>query len=141
MTDKVDAFVQEWKERIKAGLEYRKKYSTRSKWEDFRKYYRGQWAPGILPVNKTFSYGRMLVPKVYFRAPRVTITAAHPDLVWHAKVVEAIDNLLIRELGLKRVLKRAVMHAYLCGVGPVKLGYDSEFGYIPEQAVLDTGIS
>ena len=93
---KKDEFTSHWMTQIKSGLEYRKKYSVKDKWETYRKYYRGQWAESIVPINKIFSYGRMLIPRVYFRAPRVTVTASRPDLIWHAKVVEALDNLLIK---------------------------------------------
>jgi len=136
---KINSFAQEWKDRIKAGLDYRKKYSSFQQWEEYRKMYRGQWDSKILPVNRVFSYGRTMVPRVYFRAPRVCITATRPDLVWHAKVVEAIDNQLIRETGLKHTLKEACLDAYLTGIGPIKLGYDSEFGYLPEQAISEDG--
>lgn len=124
-----------WANKITSGEEFRKKYSSYSKWGDYRKMYRNQWAKNIVPVNKIFSYGRSMIPKVYFRAPRVSITATHPDLVWHAKVVEAIDNILIRTSLLKGTLKKAILDAFLCGIGPIKLGYDSEFGYTPSQAV------
>lgn len=134
-----DLFVEDWKNRIKAGIDYRKKYSSFDKWEEYRKMYRGQWAEGILAVNKIFSYGRSMVPRVYFRSPRVCITATRPEMVWHARVVEAIDNMLIRETGLKRTLKRAALDGYLNGIGPIKLGYDSEFGYMPEQAISEDG--
>ena len=136
---KRDEFASNWMEQIKAGIEYRKKYSCREDWDNYRKYYRGQWAESIVPINKTFSYGRTLIPKVYFRAPRVSVTATHPGLVPHAAVVEAIDNLLIKELFLKYTLKRSALDSYLCGVGPIKLGYDSEFGYLPEQAISESG--
>jgi hypothetical protein len=135
----IDEFANEWMSKIKAGIDFRKKYSTRSQWGDFRKMYRGQWAEGLVPVNKVFSYGRALIPRVYFRAPRVTVTASRPDLVWHAKVVEAIDNLLIKESLLKSTLKMSALDSYLCGTGPIKLGYDSEFGYLPEQAITADG--
>ena len=136
---KIDELANYWMSEIKGGLDYRKKYSTRDRWDDFRKYYRGQWAAGLIPVNKIFSFGRMLIPKVYFRAPRVTVTPTKPDMIWHAKVVESIDNTLIRETFLKNTLKRSALDGYLCGVGPIKLGYDSQFGYIPEQAAGDDG--
>jgi len=135
----IDEFTHGWMEQIKAGIEFRKKYSTRESWEDYRKYYRGQWADGLVPINKIFSYGRALIPRVYFRAPRVSVTATHPDLVLHAQVVEALDNLLIKELMLKTTLKKASLNTYLCGVGPIKLGYDSEFGYIPDQSITENG--
>ena len=132
-------YVDSWMKRLKAGLDYRKKYSSFQRWSDYRKMYRGQWDEGIVPVNRVFSYGRSLVPRVYFRSPRVCITATNPELVYHAKVVEAVDNQMIRETLLKDTLKRAALDAYLCGTGPIKLGYDSEFGYLPEQAVSEDG--
>lgn len=134
-----DDFAGDWMTQIKAGIEYRKKYSTRDNWDKYRKYYRGQWADQLVPINKIFSYGRMLIPKVYFRAPRVSVTASHPELFWHAKVVEALDNLMIQHMMLKYTLKAASLDTFLCGVGPIKLGYDSEFGYLPEQAFDDSG--
>lgn len=136
---KPSEFVTGWKNQIESGLEYRKKYSTFNKWSAYRQYYRGNWAPGIIPINKIFSYGRLLLPRVYFRAPRVTITAMHPDLVAHASVLETVDNHLIQTILLKEIIKGAILDGFLCGVGPIKLGYDSEFGYHPEQAVLDAG--
>jgi hypothetical protein len=81
----------------------------------------------------------MLMPRVYFRAPRVVVTPSRPDLIWHAKVVEALDNLLIKEVMLKQTLKQSALDSYLSGVGPIKLGYDSEFGYLPSQAVTQDG--
>lgn len=135
----VNDFVNDWMAKIKAGIDYRKKYSTRKSWDDYRKMYRGQWAEQLVPVNKIYSYGRTLIPRVYFRAPRVSVTATRPDLVWHAKVVEEIDNQLIRRALLKKTLKKACLDSFLCGIGPIKLGYDSEFGYLPEQAISEDG--
>lgn len=128
-----------WANQITSGEEFRKKYSSYNKWPEYRKMYRNQWASGIVPINKIFSYGRSMIPKVYFRAPRVSITATHPSLVWHAKVVEAIDNVLIRQAMLKGTLKRSILDAFLCGIGPIKLGYDSLYGYDPRQAIDSSG--
>jgi hypothetical protein len=135
----VNEAVDHWTQQIKAGIEFRKKYSTSAKWTDWRKMYRGQYADDIVPVNKIFSYGRMMIPKVYLRSPRVCVTATRPELVWHAQVVEAIDNMLIRITRLKQTIKRAITDTFLCGIGPIKLGYDSEFGYMPEQAIDEDG--
>lgn len=135
----IDEFVNEWLSRIKSGQEFRKKYSTYNSWKDYRDMYRNKWDEKILPINKIFSYGRMLIPRIYFNAPRVSVTAKHPQMVIHARVVEAIDNMLIQETMLKTTLKRSCLDAYLCGIGPIKLGYDSEFGYMPEQGTGDDG--
>lgn len=129
------AFVNGWVEEIKAGKRFRKKHSHSKRWKDFRKYYRGQWKKEIIPVNRIFSYGRSLIPQVYFQNPRVMVTAKRPELLFHARVVEAVDNHLIQEAMLKGTLKSAILTAYLCGTAPIKLGYDSEFGYTPDQAM------
>ena len=131
----VDEFVNHWNEELKAGEKYRDTYSKCRSYSDYRKYYRGDWSSAIVPVNRIFSMGRSLIPQTYFRAPRVTCTATRPDLVAHAMVIEAIDNWLIKELRLKKTIKSAILHAYYAGTAPVKLGYDSEFGFTPTQAV------
>ncbi len=124
-----------WTTELQQGIDYQKKHSQSEKWVDYRKMYRGEWKSGIYPVNRIFSYGRALIPRIYFRSPRVTITATRPELVPHALVLEAVDNWLIKETRLKKVLKKAILHGFLCGIGPIKLGYDSQFGYNPEQSV------
>ena len=132
-------FTADWISRINAGLDFRKKYSSEKKWSTYRKYYRGQWADGLLPVNRIFSYGRSLIPRVYFRSPRVTVTPTRPELAWHARVVEELDNMLIQQMMLKATLKKASLIGYLCSVGPIKLGYDSEFGFSQAQIIGSEG--
>jgi hypothetical protein len=133
-------FVENWIGKIKKSLTLRKKFVkyNNKTWEeiceDSRKYYRSDWKGDIIPVNRIFSFGRSLIPAVYFRSPRVSVTATKPELVMHAKVVEAVDNYLIKKTKLKKTLKTAALHAYLSGYGPIKLGYDSEFGYDPSLA-------
>lgn len=126
---------EHWKQEIKAGKVYRKRHGRHQDWKEYRKYYRGDWKDRIVPVNRTFSYGRSMLPRVYFRAPRVSVTPRHPRFKWQAKVIEAVDNWLIQETLLKLTLKRSALQSFLCGVGPIKLGFDSEFGYIPDQAI------
>lgn len=124
-----------WREKITAGLKYREKQGDSKKWKDYRSYYRGEWDPTIVPVNMIYSYGRALIPRVYFNSPRVIVSATHPDFVEAAIVVEAVDNWLIQETMLKQTIKSACLDAYLCGTGPIKIGYDSEFGHFSDLAV------
>ena len=131
----MDAKVSFWQDEIRSGEDYRKKYSTFNRWADYRQMYRGEWDKDIVPVNRIFSYGRTLIPSVHFRSPRVNITATRPEFIATALILEAVDNWLIRETKLKRTLKTAALRTYLYGTGPIKLGYDSEFGYLPELAV------
>jgi len=130
-----EKFVNLWMEHIRAGKKFRTKYSGSKRWKRYRKMYRGDWVDSIIPVNRVFSFGRSLIPQVYHRDPRVSVTATKPELIAHARVVEAVDNHIIRETMLKGTLKTAILTAYLTGTGPIKLGFDSEFGYLPSQSV------
>lgn len=138
-TDTHKSFCEFWRSHIEQARRYREKHAQSKLWKDYRRYYRGDWSDSIVPVNMVFSYGRALIPRVYFNSPRVVVTALHPDYVAAARVVEAIDNLLINQAHLKATLKTSILDAFLCGTGPIKLGYDSEFGYLPELAVNDAG--
>ena len=134
------SFVNYWIEEVTAGEKYMKKFSTLDKWKDWRSRYRGDWGKEIVPVNRMFSYGRSIIPRVYFNSPRVSITATRPEFIGHAMVVEAVDNWLIQELNLKKTIKRAALQAYISGTAPIKIGFDSEFGFLPDQ-VIDTDSS
>ena len=136
MKKKQDELVSYWEKQLREGLAYREKYGHPQDWKRYLDYYRAEWASDIIPVNRIFSYGRSLIPRVYFRSPAITIVPMRPEFAPSAKVLEAVDNWLITEIGLKDVLKRACLHSYLTGVGLLKLGYDSEFGFIPQQAIL-----
>lgn len=142
MNTKQEDFAREWTEQIRRAYEYRdKKFKSapgkmyKHMCRDNRAYYRGDWNQSIIPVNRVFSYGRTLIPGTYFRNPRVSVTATKPELALHAKVVEAVDNWLIFEAKLKKTLKRAILNCYQCGCAPIKLGYDSQYGYMIDQAV------
>lgn len=133
----VDDFATEWIGKVEKADKFIDKYTTRKRWREYKAYYRGDWESNIMPVNRIFSFGRAMIPNIYFRAPRICVTALRPELVWHARVVEAIDNWLIKELLLKETLKGGSLDAFLTGMGPIKIGYDSEYGYIPDQSVGD----
>ena len=134
-----DDVVKEWEERIESAERYRDQHTTYKDWDQYLKYYRGEWKPGVQAANKIFAYIRTMVPRIYFRDPVVTVTASRPEFEWHARVVETLDNWLIRELNLKAELKRAILDALLFGIGILKHGFDSEFGYVTKQAMQEDG--
>lgn len=132
---------QEWRELIEDGIKYRERYARSKDWERWWRYYRGDYGEGYqgMAVNMIFAIGRSLVPRVYFRNPRVVVTPLQPGRYLQAKVLERIDNLVIREIGVKQALKAAALDAFLFGTGIVKRGYDSEFGFNPEQSTSEGG--
>jgi hypothetical protein len=130
-----DEFAKDWMTKIEKADLFIDRYTTRKRWKDYKEYYRGNWSDQVLPVNMIFAVGRAMVPNTYFRDPKVCISANRPEYVWHARVVEAVDNWLTKELKIKETLKMAALDAYWAGTAIIKLGYDSEFGYIPDQAL------
>lgn len=130
-----DAYVKEWEEKIDLGLKYKKKYSDLELWPTYRDMYRGNFGDKKVVVNRTFSYIKSMIPRIYFRSPNVCIAPRRPEFAAAARVLERVDNWLIQETGLKYTLRRAILEAGLTGIGPIKLGYDSEYGFLPELKV------
>lgn len=119
-----------WQEEIKKGLLYQQLYGRPEEWKRFRAYYRHQWQPGTsMPLNMIFTIIRSMLPQVYFRNPRIFVTSTKPGMEVHAKTVEAIDNYLIQELGIKEQMKRVIRDAGIQGSAVLWRGYDSEYGY------------
>ncbi len=123
----------DWMNNIKLGKKFRKDYGGSDRWKLYSRYYRNDFEEGSVPLNMIFSMARSIVPRIYFRNPRVTVTPTQPGMWWHAKVLERIDNWIIREINIKKQLKRIVLDAFLFGTGVVKLGFDSEFGFSRED--------
>ena len=131
-----------WRDEIIAGVRYRDIYGKAKKWQVYKNMYRGFWGTStgdkkIVPVNLMYAIGRSLVPQVYLRNPRVAVNPSRPGFAMHARVLERIDNYLIRETGLKNELKSLVLDNFLCGTGPIIIGYDTEYGFNPAQLSED----
>lgn len=135
MTDKERRLVEFWVKELELGKRYREQCLPTSKVKTWYEWYRGDME-GERSVNRVFSFGRSMIPRVYFRNPGIVVVPRKPEHAATAAVVEAVDNWLINEINLKQTLKRACLHAYISGTGPIKLGYDSEFGFIPELSPL-----
>jgi len=127
---KIDS-VEYWQDQIKMGIRYRQVFGQSRDWSMYKNMYRGYFPKNKVPVNIIYSIGRSLIPQVYLRNPRVHVTASKPGFGNHAKLVERIDNWLINELSVKKTMRSLILDAYLCGVGPMVYGYDSEHGYNP----------
>jgi len=128
-------FLNWWKEEIRSGVRYRTQYGRAKDWNLYKNMYRGFWSKGVVPVNIIYAIGRSLIPQIYFRNPRVSISPKLPGYSPHAMILERIDNYLIKETGLKYEMKSNILDSYLCGVAPSILGYDSEYGFNPKFTV------
>lgn len=131
--------VEWWISQIRNGLLFRKKYAKQDSWERWRKYYRGEWPGGVLPVNLYFRMMRTVVPTLYFRNPSISIQATKPGLEQQmlAQLVERIDNKLIRTMNVKKEMKKMVQNSWMFGTSAGKLGFGAEFTPTPDMFETD----
>jgi len=134
-----DQPVEWWQEQVKLGIRYREKFGRSLEWSQAKMAWRNRFAEHILPVNLIYSRGAAMLANFYFRDPKVVVTAPNrPDLAFHAKLVETLDNWLIREIMVKPVIRRCGLNSFLCGAAPWIVGYDSEFGV--DRSALDAEV-
>jgi len=129
MKETVEDRLNEWKRKIKLGILYQSQYGHSAKWPVFERYFEGNWGQGVLPVNLIFAFGKSLLPHVYNRNPRATLTSRKPGRMLQTKAAEGVLNWLIFETEVKKQIKRQCQDSYLYGTGVGKVGYDSEYGY------------
>jgi hypothetical protein len=120
-----------WKNEVRMGVRYRTQFGKSAEWLRYKNMYRGLWEKNLVPVNIIYALGRSIIPQIYFRNPHISVSPKKPGYTIHARVMERVDNYLIRETGLKQEMKSCALDTYLCGRGPLILGYDSEFGFNP----------
>lgn len=127
-----------WLGQVRNGIEYRKKYAKEADWDRWRKYYRGEFQRGQLPVNLFFRMLRSVVPQIYFRNPSLSVISTKTGVEQQvfAQLIERIDNKLMRTMNVKTSMKAAVHSTWMFGTGAVKLGYGAQFTPTPE--FLDT---
>lgn len=123
-----------WIRQIRKGLQFRKESAFEEKWPIWRKYYRNEFEPGILPSNLFFKMIRTTVPRIYFRNPSISVISTKPGLenFIFAKLTERTDNKLLRQMKIKKHFKRQVQDTWMFGSGIGKLGFGSQFHSSPE---------
>lgn len=132
---KGDPDVTWWLDQVRQGIEWRKKHAKQQDWERWRKYYRGEWPNGVLPVNLFFRMLRTVVPRIYFRNPSISVIATKPGLEQQvfAQLIERVDNKLLRVMDVKNQMKRIIHNTWMFGTGAGKLGFGAEFTPTPDM--------
>lgn len=143
--------IEEWRKAIDLGYIFKKKYGDCERWNVYRDYYRGKFAAyhsdtKFLPYNLTYAMARTLIPNIYFRNPYINISprpkmGSPIPMDIHAKIVEFIDNWLVQEMSIKKEIKTGLLDCFFTNRGIWKIGYDSQFGFKPEQTQDMQGLS
>ena len=134
-------FAKDWIAKVDDNLKSKEKIVDMPKWEEYKDAYRNEYLDSEMPtLNIIYSSLKTILPRTYFRTPTVTVTPRRPEFALHARVVEAVDNWILREIKIKQQFKKSIIDAFLCGTGIMKTGYDSEYGFLPDLAIgKDTG--
>ena len=129
-----DKEIVKWNENRLGGIQYLKDFGNPLNWGIYRNYYRNEFQKGIPNKRKysvalIFSILRSMLPQIYFTNPQVVVTNEVPGFYLQSKIVQKIDNKMIRTTKLKKTLKELILEAGLCGTVPLLTGFDTEYGY------------
>ena len=128
---------EEWSQEISSGLDFRRKFGIEGTWGELEAMYynvhksMANDGPNIIMSTMDTLLSSLTVPN-----PAIIVKPEHPDAVRKAPYVETVDNVLLREMAVREEVDTAALHAGLFGVGIIKVGFDSEFGFDPK---LDIG--
>ena len=135
----------EWANEIDSGLDYRRQFGIENVWGELESMYynvhpsMANDGPNIIMSTMDSLLSTLTVPN-----PAIIVKAEHPDAVDKAPIVEVIDNVLLRELDIRAEVHTSTLHAGLFGVGFIKIGFDSEYGFDPKfdvGGVLNLGFT
>ena len=126
--------LEEWRQEIYQGQEYRRRYSSFNRWEEYKNAYRGDYGNNTAVYNKIFTHIRTLIPTTYSRTPACVVHPTKAEKGDFARLVEVVDNYLLNKLDFKSINKALILDAAICGTAFIKIGYDSQFGYSQKDA-------
>ena len=109
----IDEIVK-WEENRIGGMKYMSDFASPQNWAIYRNYYRGEFSQGAKNKRKysvalIFSILRSMLPQIYFTNPQVVVTNEVPGYYLQSKIVQKIDNKMIRQTKLKKTLKELIL--------------------------------
>lgn len=122
--------VAEWEEEIDRALRFRRTFGVEDSWaENEELFYSVHHSSGIGGPNLYASTGDAMISQLSVPTPYITAKPRRMQYVDTAPMVETVDNHLVNDLRLRSRIEQASTHAFLFGVGILKIGYDSMWGW------------
>lgn len=128
-----DLTVDQWWDEIVRAQEYRRKHGMEDFWAELEELFYHSHISSNNGPNIVAATGDALVSTLSVPNPRIKVSATQGGQTAAARTTEGLDNELVLEMGLPHEVERANLHAFLWGRGIIKIGYDSEWGYDPEE--------
>jgi len=126
---KVRRTADEWLAEINSGLAFRKLFGLEDAWADLEAKFFSVSPSADTAPNLSFSKGDAIVAGLGVPDVYVVVTPLSERAALSAPAVESLANQIVRETDLSIAFDEALCFAFLFGVGPIKLGFDSEYGY------------
>ena len=132
-----------WMQQWHQGEEDRRAKIKQDAWATYMQYYRNEYAAGIYPKNMLFVMARTMVPRIYYRNPKISIVPRMPGPQQQAfsKILERVDNILVDAMNLKVEMKRMVNASFFQSMGVMKLLFGAEFAPTPIAGLTETPVS
>lgn len=129
--------VDEWIEELDRGFDFRRRYGLEDTWAQNEALFFnvGQDQDTSAP-NIILSSGDALLSTLSVPYPFIDIQPERYDAVEGATILRRLNNKLVKSMGIRQEVPHATINAFLFGVGIMKVGYDSEFGYDPTQDAM-----
>jgi hypothetical protein len=117
---------------INQGLEFRRLYGLEEAWADLEAKHASVAPSSDSGPNIIAAKGDTLVSALAVPTVRVQVDPAVEEAVETAPVVKSFMNSTLRAIEADEAFEDALTYAYLQGIGFLKVGYDSEFGFEPK---------
>lgn len=133
---------QDWMSEIRRGLAYRKIFAREAAWrKNELNFYNDPSGHAARGPNLVFEQGDTILSSTGALDPEFAVVPTHPAGVSRAPLVESLDNVLHRQMRLRKRIQKACLNSYLYNKAIIKIGYDSEFGWNPMYAIRDGSMS
>lgn len=127
---------KDWMERIWHGLEFRAKFGMEETWADCEDLFYNKHSTSLLGPNIIMSTGDALMSALAIEQPSILIRPAMGTDPNAASILESVDNELIEDIEIPQEMDNGSLSAFLWGVGFLKNGYDSEYGWDPNSGSI-----
>lgn len=117
----------QWADRLEAW-EALYKAEKMDNWRRITEYYYNQFPAGLLTVNLVFSYGRSVVPQLYFKNPVTSVNIPRPDYGDAQIALQRVDDKLLKLMKFKVTMKKMIVSAFCYTRGWIKCGYIPDEG-------------
>jgi hypothetical protein len=116
---------------VNQGLEFRRLYGLEEAWADLEAKFFSASPSSDTGPNVIAAKGDTLISALAVPTVRVQVEPQTESAAENAPVVKSFMNSTLRAIEVDAAVEDGLVYSYLQGVGFLKIGYDSEYGFEP----------